>query len=141
MIQRVQTVYLLLGALCLIGLGFLEMPWESTAAVTYGWFVPTLAGLIVATAGTSCGAIFLYERRPTQRNVVVGVQVLTVLLVAVLYGGLYLTSALTFRGPDGISWGKTAALLLPVAAYLFFLLARRAIEHDIELVKSMDRLR
>jgi len=32
-------------------------------------------------------------------------------------------------------------LSMPVVAYLFFFLARRGIDHDIELVESMDRLR
>jgi hypothetical protein len=64
-----------------------------------------------------------------------------VLLAGVLYGGLYLTSELTFSGPEGIRWGHTTALLLPIAAYVFFYLARRGIDHDIELVESMDRLR
>jgi len=141
MIQRIQTVYLLLGALAVAALGLFPTPWASTAAATYNWFVPVLASLTVLTAGTAVGAIFLYERRKTQRSVVVGVQGLTVLLIGVLYGALYLTSELTFRGIDGIQWGKTTALLLPVGAYVLFLLARRGIEHDIELVESMDRLR
>jgi len=40
-----------------------------------------------------------------------------------------------------VEWGTTTVLLLPVAAYILFYLARRAITSDIELVKSMDRLR
>lgn len=141
MIQRIQTLYLLFGALALASTGLFESPWSTAAAAQYGWFVPSLVALLVVTAGTALGSIFLYEQRKTQRMVVVGVQVLTVLLVAVLYGGLYLTSELTFKGPDGIHWGKGMALLCPVLAYGFFLLARRGIEHDIELVESMDRLR
>jgi hypothetical protein len=94
-----------------------------------------------ATGGAALWAIFLYERRKTQRSVVVGVQVGTVLLAGVLYGGLYLTGELAFRGPAGVDWGKAATLAVPIVAYLFFLLARRGIDHDIELVESMDRLR
>lgn len=141
MIQRIQTVYLALGALVLASLGLFDAPWNSTAAATQAWFVPTLIGLIVVTAGTALGAIFLYEQRKVQRKVVVGVQVLTVLLAAAYYGGLFLTSELTFGGAGGIHWGKATALLLPIVAYALFWLARRGIDHDIELVKSMDRLR
>ncbi len=141
MIQRIQTVYLFLGALALAALVVFDMPWASAAATTYGWFVPSLIGLIVVTAGAALGAIFLYETRKTQRSVVVGVQVATVVLAAVLYGGLYWTTELTFRGPAGIDWGRTAALVMPIVAYLLFYLARRGIDHDIELVESMDRLR
>lgn len=141
MIQRIQTVYLLLGALALAALGLFELPWASRAAAAHGWFVPSLIGLIVVTAGTGLGAIFLYENRKTQRSVVVGVQIGTVLLAGVLYGGLYLTSELTFGGVRGTDWGRVVALAMPIVAYLFFFLARRGIDHDIELVKSMDRLR
>ena len=141
MIQRIQTVYLFLGALALAALGLFEMPWSSVAAATYAWHVPSLIGLIVVTAGAALWAIFLYDDRPRQRSVVVGVQIGTVLLAGVLYGGLYLTSELTFGGPQGLDWGRTTMLVLPIAAYLLFFLARRAIDHDIELVKSMDRIR
>lgn len=140
MIQRIQTVYLVLGALALAALSFFSTPWESTAAATQGWYTPTLIGLMVVTAGTAIGSIFLYSQRETQRSVVVGAQLLTVAFAAAFYGGLYLTGELAF-GSNAIQWGKAIALLLPVVAYVFFWLARRGIDHDIELVKSMDRLR
>jgi hypothetical protein len=140
-IQRIQTVYLLLGTLALAALGLFDLPWTSQAAAVHGWFVPVLVGLIVVTAGTALWAIFLYDRRKRQRSVVVSVQVATVLLAGTLYGGLYLTSELAFRGSGGVDWGKAAMLGLPILAYLFFFLARRGIDHDIELVESMDRLR
>ncbi|MFB6248856.1 MAG: DUF4293 family protein [Salinibacter sp.] len=141
MIQRIQTVYLFFGALALAALGLFELPWGSAAASTYAWFVPSLIGLILVTAGAALGAIFLYENRKTQRTVVVGVQIGTVLLAGVLYGGLYLTSELTFSAGQGLDWGRTTVLSLPILAYALFLLARRGITHDIELVESMDRLR
>lgn len=141
MIQRIQTVYLFLGALALASLGAFDVPWNSTVAATYNWFVPSLIGLLVGTAGAAFWGIFLYEHRKRQRSVVVGVQVGTVLVAGLLYGGLYLTSELTFRGPEGVLWSRAVVLVLPVVAYALFFLARRGIDHDIELVKSMDRLR
>lgn len=141
MIQRIQTVYLILGVLAIAGLGIVDTPWGSVAAAQYGWFVPVLIGLMVVTGGTALGAVFLYDRRKTQRTVVVGVQILTAGLAGVLYGGLYLAGTLAFTGPSGILWDRTIALLLPIVAYGLFLLARRGIESDIELVESMDRIR
>ena len=141
MIQRIQTVYLLLGALALAAFGVFEMPWSSEAAATHVWFVPSLIGLLVLTAAGALGAIFLYENRNTQRSVVVAVQGGTVLLAGVLYGGLYLAQELSVRGPQGTDWGLATVIALPLVAYVLFLLARRGIDHDIELVKSMDRLR
>lgn len=141
MIQRIQTVYLFLGALAIIALGVFNVPWNSVAASRHGWFEPSLIGLIVVASGTALWAIFLYERRRTQRTVVVAAQVCTVFLAGVLYGGLYLTAELSFGGPQGVVWGRTVVLALPIVAYAFFFLARRGIDRDIELVKSMDRLR
>jgi hypothetical protein len=141
MIQRIQTVYLFLGAVALTGLFFFDSLWSSTAAASHGWYLPAVIGLSAVTGVTAVAAIFLYENRQTQRTVVVGAQLLTVAVAAVLYGGLYLTGELAVRAADGFDWAKAGMLGLPILAYLLFLLARRGIDHDIELVKSMDRLR
>lgn len=141
MIQRIQTLYLLLGAILLSAMAFFDSPWSSPAAADFAWFVPAVLSLLVLTVVTALGAIFLYNRRKTQRQVVVGVQILTICLAGVLYVGLYLARALTFVGVTGILWSKSIVLVLPILAYGLFLLARRGIESDIELVESMDRIR
>lgn len=141
MIQRIQSLYLLLGAFALAAMGLFELPWSDPAAAEYDWFVPALILLLVLTVGTALTAIFLYDRRETQRQVVIGVQVLTVCLAGVLYGGMYFVGTLRFVGVTGILWDKSIMLVLPIVAYGLFLLARRGIEHDIELVESMDRIR
>lgn len=142
MIQRIQSVYLLLGAAALAGLVFLDSLWQSAAAATYSWFGPSIAGLSIATAVVGLIAIFLYNTRPLQRKVVLGTQMGTVITVAVLYGTLYLTGGFDVRAADGsFDTGQILLVALPVVAYVLFYLARRGIESDIELVKSMDRLR
>lgn len=142
MIQRIQSVYLLLSALALGALFFFDSIWQSRAAEVYGWFVPALTGLILAAGVVGFVAIFLYGDRPRQRRVVFGAQVLTVLLVAVLYVGFYLTGELSLDAAGGgLDVDKLFVLFLPVVAYVFYYLARRAIKSDIELVRSMDRLR
>lgn len=141
MIQRIQTVYLVLGALAVAALGLFHHPWNTAPAVQYSWFVPALIAFMVATAGGAVGAIFLYNQRSTQRSVVIAVQFLTLGLTAVLYGGFYGAGVLTVRGAGGILWSKTVMFLLPIGAYGLFRLARRGIENDIELVRSMDRIR
>lgn len=141
MIQRIQSLYLLLGALVLAGMGLFELPWSGSAAAEYDWFVPALIVLLVMTVATALTAIFLYDRRKTQRQVVIGAQVLTVCLAGVLYGGMYFARTLSFVGVTGILWSKSIMLVLPIGAYGFFLFARRGIENDIELVESMDRIR
>jgi len=141
MIQRIQTLYLFVGALALGSLSFFASLWSSTASEAYVWYEPAVAGLIALAAVTALGSIFLYSNRETQRKVVVGAQLLTFLLAMTLYGGLYLTNELSVRTGGAFNASKTAMLLMPAVAYVLFLLARRGIDHDIELVESMDRLR
>ena len=68
-------------------------------------------------------------------------QVLTVIFLLVFFGGLFLADALYVRTTEGIDTGMLVTLLLPLLGYLLFLLARRAVGKDIELVRSVDRLR
>lgn len=140
MIQRIQTVYLALGSVALGALLFFDVVWSSAAA-DFVWFEPAVLGLSVAAGGTAVASIFLYGDRQRQRTIVVGAQLLTFAAAAVLYLGLYLADALTVRTADGVDALRVTALLLPAVAYILFLLARRAIDADIELVRSMDRLR
>lgn len=141
MIQRIQSVYLLLGAIALVADVFLDSLWQSRAAVAYVWFEPAFVGLSLIAAAIASVAIFLYKDRKRQRRVVVGVQMGVVLALLVLYGGLYLSGGLNVRTGGALDINKLIMLGLPVVAYLLFFLARRGIEHDIELVESMDRLR
>ena len=142
MIQRIQTVYLVLGALALGTLGLFDVPWSGAAARQFAWFVPSLIGLLAVTSVLAIGAVFLYKdqaQRKTQRTVVVGVQILTLLLAGVLYVGFYRAGTLAFTGPAGVLWGRSIVLLLPIVGYLLFRLARHGIEKDIERVDRMNQ--
>ncbi|MES3628729.1 MAG: DUF4293 family protein [Longimonas sp.] len=141
MIQRIQTVYLALGALVVLGTLLLEPLWASEAAALYGWFLPVIVGLGVVTALDAVGAIFLYNDRPTQRTVVVGAQLMTVLWALTLYGSFFMTNELAVYDASGFNVQMGLLIAAPLVAYVLFWLARRGIEHDIELVASMDRLR
>ena len=116
MIQRIQTVFLVLGAVALAALLLFDVVWTS-AATAQGWFTPAVIGIDGLAIATALGAIFLYKNRPKQRRVIVVAQVLTTVLLLVFCVGLYLANALYVRT------------------------ARRGVEKDINLVQSMDRLR
>jgi hypothetical protein len=139
MLQRVQSLYLLLGVLAVLALLLVSSLWQGVVAQTLPWFAPALWSLIGLTALAGLGAIFLYRNRSRQLQVVTGVHWLTVVLLAVLLAGFYLAGAL----PQITSSGE-AGLLPPgllVLAYVWFRLARRGIQRDIHLVRSVDRLR
>lgn len=141
MIQRIQSLYLALGALALGALFFFDSIWNSRAAVEQAWFTPALTALCGVAIAVAVGSIFLYRARQRQRTVVLGTQLLTILLLVALYGGLFMSGGLNVRHAGGLDIPKIIALCLPVVAYLFFYLARRGIDRDIKRVEDMERFR
>ena len=135
MIQRIQSVYLLLGGIALLGI----IPVRSALGTfTPTWALPAglaLAGLAALLAIVS---IFLYNNRPQQRTLVLGAQLLTIVVVLAVFAGVYFV--IGFESIPAET-GPILLMVLPVLAYLFLFLARKAIEKDIALVRSMDRLR
>jgi hypothetical protein len=141
MIQRVQTVYLLAAALVLgLFLGFVDL-WLALAAEAFGWLGPVVYGLGGLTAVVTLAAVLLYKQRATQAKVIAAAQWLDLLLFVVLAG---VVGYLSFRtdadvtAPGAVGF---AVLLLPVFAYVALRLARMGVQKDIDLVRSMDRLR
>lgn len=141
MIQRIQTVYLLLGAVLLAGIFAFPTVWK-------GWISPVHEllpwGLMIwgtFTALLGLASIFLYNDRERQRRLVINLQWMTLVFAGALYGLLVTVNrwAPVFRGDVPVIY--MIAILLPVGAYLMFYLARRGIEYDIEKIRSVDRLR
>lgn len=140
MIQRTQSVYLLLASI-LLGLEFsIADVWTGSATARYSWFEPVSLGMFaIATAGALV-SIFLYKDRNRQRRMVIMLQYLTLTGLCMLFAGLYMGSGLPDVADNSSFW-TWAAITSPILAYLMFLMGRRAIEKDIALVRSMDRLR
>lgn len=145
MIQRIQTVYLLLGAGALgIFLGLSET-WGGLLDATAGMAVQPprpamylLAGLAIAIA---LAATFFYKDRQLQSRVI-GAGLVVDLLLALAMMAVIGAGALAPDVPvDGAFAVQASVALLPAVAYMFLHLARRGVRRDIELVRSMDRLR
>lgn len=139
MIQRIQSVYLLLGSIAALAPIYFR-----------NWIVPaagspmvdsTVQIAAVLTALLALVVIFQYKNRDRQYQLTLGVQILTLILIVATISVLYLRGNLPGVEGTEASASLIALLLLPFLAYVFFLLARRAIKKDIERVKSMDRLR
>lgn len=141
MIQRVQSIYLFLGSLALLGTVFTDVMGGSAEGPTVesvAWLpivISALGGVIFLGA---IGAIFLYQQRQNQRKVILAVQILTLIFLAVVFVGLYLEGRFVSLGGN---FGLIIGIVLPMVAYLCFFLARRGVEKDIKLIASMDRLR
>lgn len=136
MIQRIQSLFLLLAIVLVAALLALGFPFESHAAEAFAWFAPAvslLGGLVVLLAGL---ALFQFRDRPKQSKTVLWAFLLADVLGIVQVIGYALAGDFEALSTLGI-----IALVLPFAASALLLLARVYIGKDIALVRSMDRLR
>lgn len=149
MIQRIQTVYLLLVSILLGITLFAPLAWFGIGNEIYmlrAFSVESPAGQTVQSPAfwtgilLACSAvlpvltIFLYKRRMLQIRLCAVEFVLLVGCVAML--------ACSYFGHGEVdAQGMKPAIFLPVVAMLLVFLAGRAIFRDEILVKSLDRIR
>ncbi len=136
MLQRIQTVYLLLAALCSAGLIFL-LPLGSgpEGAAVFAVDILAVFTAFIASAVLSLVSLCLYRNRKLQ--FVLGR--LNIILNFVLLG-VFVYWSLNVSGERLIS-EKGIGMLIPVISIVFLVLANKAIKRDEDLVKSVDRLR
>ena len=147
MIQRIQSIYLLLAAILMAVTAFSPVLVlnEGLTLFSYGvkdadllvkptWGIVFMAGV---SALLSFISIFMYSNRKKQSNVVFMSALVLVFyyLTAVVYLASYLSSF-----PEGINT-VAYGIVLPVVALIFLLLANKAIKKDEKLVRSLDRIR
>ncbi len=130
MIQRIQSVYLLLAAIAVVVVPLVPGP---VVPDGWSWHTPVKAAASILVAVGCLVAIFMYKDRIRQRGLVTVDLWLTVAL-ALMLGASVLTAGAAMTS---MVWPA----LLPIVAAVLLVLARRAIQKDIELVRSMDRLR
>ncbi|MEY8848259.1 DUF4293 domain-containing protein [Psychroserpens sp. XS_ASV72] len=136
MIQRIQTLYLLIAIISSAGLIFVFHLWTNTAEQ------PVFAkddylylGLFLGSALISLISIFSYKNRKTQFML----GRLNIILNFILLG-LFVVQSLNLSGEADVS-EKGIGILLPILSIVFLVLANKAIKKDEDLVKSVDRLR
>jgi D-alanyl-lipoteichoic acid acyltransferase DltB (MBOAT superfamily) len=149
MIQRIQSVYLLLAALAVGATAFLPLASttvEASASVANNYFADGAywanesVGYYVLFAEVAfiLLAIFLYKNRPTQIKQTTASMVVALVLMLVFVGlGYKEYSELQSAGAPQVQLGS---MTLPLAI-VFLILASRAIRKDEALVRSSDRLR
>ncbi|WP_353780221.1 DUF4293 family protein [Winogradskyella sp. 3972H.M.0a.05] len=136
MLQRIQTVYLLLAAGISAGLIFVFHLWTTTEEVAF--FAKdnyTYLGMFIGSALLSLISIFSYKNRKSQ--FVLGR--LNIILNFILLG-VFVYQSLNLSGETNVS-EKGIGILLPIFSIVFLVLANKAIKKDEDLVKSVDRLR
>lgn len=142
MIQRLQSLYLLVGAALIVAfLAFAGSWWEVIAEV-YSWMPVVVIALGVAIAILGFGAIFLYGDREKQLRMV-NISIWLDLILALVMASLILSASL--RATVTLDAARLQVLYVfasfPIAAYVFLRMAKRGIQKDIATVRSMDRLR
>jgi hypothetical protein len=147
MIQRIQTIFLLLSGAAFAAL--LLYPFATSAPVAQlanhffadGEYsimdnlvleLMVLAGVLLAFVN-----IFLFRKRKTQVKIGYLLVILSILIPVVAY--LYFTNQAVTLGESAIEDGP--GIYLPIVSLVFALLANRFIRKDEKLVNSMDRLR
>lgn len=136
MLQRIQTIYLLLSVITSAGLIFVFSLWENSAGEpVYAEDQLIVFGMFLASAAISLVSILMFKNRKLQ--FVLGR--LNIILNLFLLG-VFVYWSLTLPGEMDIS-EKGIGMFLPIVSIVFLVLANKAIKKDEDLVKSVDRLR
>jgi hypothetical protein len=137
MIQRIQTIYLILTFLAVGVLPFIFPLWTLSDGKDYFFmqnqFYVILFGLSTAITIYS---IITFKKRQTQFVA----NRLTIVLNLILLG-LFVYHSLNLSGETLVVSEKGIGMFLPILAIVFLVLANKAIKKDEDLVKSVDRLR
>jgi len=137
MIQRIQTVYLILTFLMIGLLPFIFPLWTLSDGKEYFFmqnqFYVIFFGLSTAITIYS---IITFKKRQTQFVV----NRLNIVLNLILLG-LFVYHSLNLSGEAPVVSEKGIGMFLPILAIVFLVLANKAIKKDEDLVKSVDRLR
>ncbi|KGL61396.1 MULTISPECIES: DUF4293 domain-containing protein [unclassified Polaribacter] len=143
MIQRIQTIYLLIASIVSGGLIFVFNLWKTLKEQIFvldlfkeGLFTLNVVPFMFITSSIlSLVTIFLYKNRKLQ--FVIG---RIIILMNLFLLGLLIYLSLTLSGETIVS-EKGIGMFLPILVVLLIVLANKAIKKDEDLVKSVDRLR
>jgi hypothetical protein len=144
MIQRIQSVYLLLATFLSVGLIFIVNLWTTIAGDKFfvlnafsssNFLVKSIAVLFFVSGLLSFITIFLFKNRKLQ--FVMG---RIIILINFILLGILVYFSQNLSGEIKIS-EKGIGLLIPIITIIVITLANKAIKKDEDLVKSVDRLR
>ena len=142
MIQRPQTVFLLLGAALLVAFDSLGAVWSPGVSAVAPVLTSVTYTLGVAAAVVALGAVFLYKDRARQRTVIGVGQGLALAAAAPILVGLFTAQPVGAAGaPSEATAVPYLVALVPLVAFVLLRMARRGVDRDIATVRSMDRLR
>ena len=139
MLQRIQTIYLILAAVVTGVLPFVFPLWKQqtgTEIVDF-YFMQEMSYVALFGLSTTLSIVSIMTFKKRQNQFVMGR--LNIILNLILLG-LFVYRLLTVSGETSVS-EKGIGMFLPIVAIVFLVLANKAIKKDEDLVKSVDRLR
>ena len=156
MIQRIQTVYMLLAVVFTVACLCMQIGTFTAADVLTLrefnlWLTATpgelrqftvwpLFAVLVLSASVGTCTIFLYRNRRLQARIC-SFNMLLILGWYILYAVFSQTLTAVVPGHVSLSFTPSLAASFPCVASIFYVLARRAILADERLVRAADRIR
>ncbi|WP_396177022.1 DUF4293 domain-containing protein [Flavobacterium sp.] len=139
MLQRIQTIYLILAAVVTGILPFVFPLWKVQIGTNTNefYFMMDMGYATLFALSTTLSVVSIISFKKRQNQFVMGR--LNIILNLILLG-LFVYRLLTLSGEAMVS-EKGIGMFLPIVAIVFLVLANKAIKKDEDLVKSVDRLR
>ena len=137
MIQRIQTIYLLLAFVVTGVLLFFFPLWTMSDSKEY-YFMQSQVYTILLGLSTTLTLLSVVSYKKRQNQFVIGR--LNIILNLILLG-LFVYRSLNLSGETPAVSEKGIGMFLPAVAIVLLVLANKAIKKDEDLVKSVDRLR
>ncbi len=137
MLQRVQSIYLLIAMIATIVLPFLFPLWTLQNGKDF-YFMLDLNFVVLFGLSSTLSLLSIVSYKKRQNQFVIGR--LNIILNLILLG-LFVYRSLNLSGETVEVSEKGIGMFLPIVAIVFLVLANKSIKKDEDLVKSVDRLR
>ena len=137
MIQRIQTLYLVLSFIITGVLPFVFPLWSTVDGKKY-LFMENQLYVILFGLSTTLSLLSIISYKKRQHQFVIGR--LNIILNLILLG-LFVYHSLNLSGETPAVSEKGIGMFLPILAIVLLGFANKAIKKDEDLVKSVDRLR
>ena len=137
MLQRIQTIYLLLAFVVTGILQFFIPLWTLSDGKNY-FFMQNQVYVVILGLSTTLTLLSIVSYKKRQNQFVIGR--LNIILNLILLG-LFVYRSLNVSGETPAVSEKGIGMFLPIVAIVLLVLANKAIKKDEDLVKSVDRLR
>jgi len=137
MIQRIQTIYLIIALVVSGVLPYVFPLWEMNNGKEYYFMNDSIYTVLFGLTTTLTLVSILYFKKRQHQFVL---NRLSIILNLILLG-LFVYRSLNLSGETLAVSEKGIGIFLPIVAIVFLALANKAIKKDEDLVKSVDRLR